>query len=59
MNILVYIQTGMSLLSVSFVPASLRPLHWRKLIGVYSCFSPRVLSLYKAVFQLLFLLFPQ
>lgn len=57
MNILVYIQIGMSSLSVSFVPASLRPLHWIELMGIYSCFSPRVFSLFKLMFQLLFCYF--
>lgn len=57
MNILVYIQIGMFSLSVSFAPASPRPLHWIKLMGIYSCFSPRVFSLYKLVFQLLFCYF--
>lgn len=57
MKILVYIQIGMSSLSVSFVPASLRPLHWIKLMGIYSCFNPRVFSLYKLMLQLLFCYF--
>lgn len=57
MKILVYIQRRMSSFLVSFVLASLRPLHWIKLMSIYCCVSPRVSSLRKLKFQLIFCYF--